>query len=144
MGNSEGRVNHIQIESVIKYEGTPTLFGLEVAGSRMLMTAAQLRSQNEFITQCMEKINRCPSPMPIPRWHAYIDSKIREADIIPSPEDASPAVQDGVVGVYLEDAVRVGVVYQVGAAGIVYDDVAGYQDVGSCGGYHGLGRGWKD
>ena len=78
------------IGSITKLVGDPTLWAIELEGRRVLVTSDQLQSQAKFNKVCMDVISRCPAQVQTNRWLAFIDSKIRDADVIESPKEASP------------------------------------------------------
>lgn len=93
-GGTAGR--SCDLGSITKLVGDPTLWAIELEGRRVLVTSEQLQSQTKFNKVCMDTISRCPAQVQTNRWLAYIDGKIRDADVIESPREASPQ------GIFLE------------------------------------------
>lgn len=83
----------VQIGSVIKYEGDPVLWRIDINGQSVLIDTETLYSQPSFNKLCMERINRVPGQVPTPRWLRRLDDLLRSATTIKSPEDASPKGQ---------------------------------------------------
>ncbi len=89
-GGDEDEGNEVvDISSVTKYEGEPVYWVLEIDGVRIRMDTDTLLSQTAFNKKCADKINRIPGSMPKAKWEKYLDGKIKQADIVPSPVDAS-------------------------------------------------------
>lgn len=79
----------IDVGTITKYSGTPTIWVLEIDGKRLQCDTDTLYSQTALNKLCMEKINRLPGTMPKNKWEKYLDELISKADIIEVPEDAS-------------------------------------------------------
>ena len=90
----------VELENVIKYDGDPVLWGMDIGGKRVLVDTDVLYQQHRFNKLCMEVVNRCPTSMPPARWQRYLDDKIKNCDIVPVPEDASP---EGQFNIYLDN-----------------------------------------
>lgn len=90
VGETENSGRRIEITAITKYVGDPTLWAVEVADKRMMLTTADLFSQTAFNQKCMDILNRLPGTMPKPRWERYLDEQISKADIVVSPPDVSP------------------------------------------------------
>lgn len=93
VGETSASGNRVEITGLIKYDGDPVLWGVDIGGQRVLVDTDTLYSQAKFNRMCMEKISRCPSMLPAARWLRYLDGKVKDADVILAPEDASPAGQ---------------------------------------------------
>ena len=78
-----------EIGGVVKLMGDPVYWMVEIEGVRVKLNTEQLQSQTLFNRACMETINRCPAALPQPKWLALLDSKIKVADVINAPEEAS-------------------------------------------------------
>lgn len=89
-GEVGGSGTSCEIGGVTKIVGEPVYWIVEIDGVRVKCQTAQLYNQNRFNQLAMETVTRCPAAMPMPRWLKYIDDKIKVADIVESPEDASP------------------------------------------------------
>jgi hypothetical protein len=95
------------IDSITKLVGDPVLWAVELGGQRVLVTSEQLQSQRQFNRLCMDVLSRCPAAMPEPRWLAYVDRKLQEADVVESPHDASPrGVFDELLAHYVASDMR--------------------------------------
>ena len=79
----------VEISHITKYEGNPTLWFVEIDGRRLMLTTEALQSQMMFNRACIEQLNRFPTSMPPARWAQFIDEKLKSADVITVPEDAS-------------------------------------------------------
>lgn len=93
VGESIGGGTMVEISHITKYEGEPVLWFIEIDNRRVMLTTEQLQSQMMFNRMCIEKLNRYPVAMPPARWAQFIDEKLKTADIISVPEDASPEGQ---------------------------------------------------
>lgn len=94
VGGGRSGPGEIEITSMTKYEGEPTLWGIELGPEvRVMVDTDTLYSQARFNKLCMDTVSRCPGTMPPGRWFKYLDDKLKEADVVPSPEDASPEGQ---------------------------------------------------
>jgi hypothetical protein len=79
----------IEISSITKYLGTPVLWRVELEGVAVMVETEQLMQQSKFNMLCMERINRIPGTVSRSKWERYLDEKIKSADIVAPPEDAS-------------------------------------------------------
>jgi hypothetical protein len=96
VGAGQEAMNGLELGNLTKYEalpGDPVLWGLEVAGQRMLVTTEELFDVNALNKACMARIQRLPFHLPPARWRRYLDDLLRNADVVPVPEDASPTGQ---------------------------------------------------
>lgn len=89
-GEVAGSGTSCEIGGVTKIVGDPVYWIVEIDGVRVKCQTAQLYNQNRFNQLAMDTVTRCPAAMPMPRWLKYVDDKIKVADIVESPEDASP------------------------------------------------------
>lgn len=99
VGESIGGGTMVEITHITKYEGDPVLWFVEIDGRRLMFLTEELQSQLMFNRICIEKLNRFPVTMPPARWAQFIDEKIRNADIVSTPEDAS---KEGIFWVLVE------------------------------------------
>lgn len=98
-GDVAGGEGNCEIGSVTKLVGEPVLWIVEVEGTRVVCTTDQLYSQHLFNKLCMDTLSRCPGIISNQKWMEYLDSKIRTADIIHSPAEATP---EGIFRGFLE------------------------------------------
>ena len=87
VGETPGYDHAAEIGAITKYEGEPTYWVAEIDGRRLRLTTDELLSQTLFAKKCAEVLTRVPSAMPEPRWRKYLNDKMRNADIVPAPED---------------------------------------------------------
>lgn len=83
----------IEITSITKYPSDPVLWCVEINGRRIETDTQTLYSHAAFARLCMEKLNRCPAPMPAPRWRKKLDDLLASCDEVPPPPDADRNVQ---------------------------------------------------
>lgn len=89
VGESIGGGTMVEISHITKYEGEPVLWFVEVDGRRLMLLTEELQSQTMFNRVCIEKLNRFPVTMPPARWAQFIDEKLKNADVVTIPEEAS-------------------------------------------------------
>lgn len=85
--------NAVEITSITKYPADPVLWCIEIDGKRIETDTATLQSQTAFARLCMEKLNRCPPPMPAAKWRKQLDELLATCDEVPPPPDADRNVQ---------------------------------------------------
>lgn len=88
-----GEDSFLEIMSITKYPSDPVLWCVEVDGRRIETDTATLYSQSAFARLCMEKLNRCPPPMPAAKWRKRLDELLQNCDEVPPPPDADRNVQ---------------------------------------------------
>jgi len=88
--------NSIEIDSITKYETenrSSVRWYVEMQGERIEVTTDQLLEQRKRQRLCVEKLNKCPSIMPQPRWESRINELLTVVEVINDPDDASPRGQ---------------------------------------------------
>ena len=88
--------NSIEIDSITKYETesrSSVRWYVEMQGERIEVTTDQLLEQRKLQRLCVEKLNKCPSIMPQPRWENRINELLTVVEVINDPDDASPRGQ---------------------------------------------------
>ena len=82
-----------EVGHLVKHQGDPVIWFADLDGHRLMLTTEDLLNQNIFKRKVAEAINRVFSTIPQNRWDKYIDSKMRDCDVVEVPEDASPRGQ---------------------------------------------------
>lgn len=90
--SAEGR-GRPEIGHIVKHEGNPVIYFVDIDGQRLMMTIDDLLVQTAFKRKVAQAINRVPTTIPQARWDIYIDEKLRNCDVVEVPEDASPEGQ---------------------------------------------------
>ena len=86
----------MQIDSITKYETenrSSVRWYLEMQGERIEVTTLQLMDQSQLQKICIEKLNKCPSKLPAPKWEQRINELLTTVEIVQDPDDASPQGQ---------------------------------------------------
>lgn len=78
-----------EIDHLVKIVGDPVYWIVEIEGKRVRCDTTKLQNQTLFGKLCMETVNRCPPQLPTPRWLAYLDGKLRSADVVESPVEVT-------------------------------------------------------
>ena len=85
-GGGSGQENPT-IDKVIKIETSPVIWIVEIRGERVELNTSSLLEQRSFQVAVAERLNYVPRT--IKRWAAFVDDKIRAAEIQPAPITAS-------------------------------------------------------
>ena len=96
VGGNGGNGQSIEISSITKYETEnkqSVRWYIEIGGERIEVTTQQLLDQRQLQKLCVEKLNKCPSTMPGPRWEQRINDLLAAVEVIIDPDDASPKGQ---------------------------------------------------
>ena len=86
----------IQIDAITKYETenrSSVRWYIEIQGERIEVTTPQLLDQRQLQKLCVEKLNKCPSTMPAPKWEQRINELLSSVEVVVDPDDASPQGQ---------------------------------------------------
>ena len=78
-----------RISSLSKLDSHPPLWFLDVDGTRVQLTSAQLQSQSRFAMAVMESCHKVPPPMKAPQWTAKLNELLEHLTIIEVPPEAS-------------------------------------------------------
>jgi len=87
VGTSEGGGSPVQIEQIQKYPGDPVMWIVQVNGARMSFSTDDLYSPLNFVKKCADKLTMAPDPMPLQRWIRYINSKVKDSEVMAIPEE---------------------------------------------------------
>ena len=86
----------IEIDAITKYETEnkqSVRWYIEIGGERIEVTTEQLLDQRRLQKICVERLNKCPSTMPAPRWESRVNELLEVVEVIHDPDDASPKGQ---------------------------------------------------
>ena len=86
----------IHIDAITKYETenrSSVRWYIEIQGERIEVTTPQLLDQRQLQKLCVEKLNKCPSTMPAPKWEQRINELLSSVEVVVDPDDASPQGQ---------------------------------------------------
>jgi len=86
----------IEIDAITKYETenrSSVRWYIEMQGERIEVTTPQLLDQRQLQKICVEKLNKCPSTMPGPKWEQRINELLNSVEVVVDPDDASPQGQ---------------------------------------------------
>lgn len=86
----------IEIDAITKYETENKMsvrWYIEIGGERIEVTTEQLLDQKRLQRMCVERLNKCPSTMPAPRWEQRVNELLEVVEVIHDPDDASPKGQ---------------------------------------------------
>ena len=86
----------IEIDAITKYETenrSSVRWYIEMQGERIEVTTPQLLDQRQLQKICVEKLNKCPSTMPAPKWEQRINELLNSVEVVVDPDDASPQGQ---------------------------------------------------
>ena len=86
----------INIDAITKYEienRSSVRWYIEIQGERIEVTTPQLLDQRQLQKLCVEKLNKCPSTMPAPKWEQRINELLSSVEVVVDPDDASPQGQ---------------------------------------------------
>ena len=71
IGGGGGSGQTIEIDAITKYETENKMsvrWYIEIGGERIEVTTEQLLDQRKLQKMCVERLNKCPSTMPAPKW----------------------------------------------------------------------------
>ncbi len=86
----------LEVDAITKYETEnrqSVRWYIEMQGERIEVTTPQLLDQRQLQKLCVEKLNKCPSTMPAPKWEKRINQLLENVEVIVDPDDASPQGQ---------------------------------------------------
>ena len=86
----------LEVDAITKYETEnrqSVRWYIEMQGERIEVTTPQLLDQRQLQKICVEKLNKCPSTMPAPKWEKRINQLLENVEVIVDPDDASPQGQ---------------------------------------------------
>ena len=86
----------LEVDAITKYETEnkqSVRWYIEMQGERIEVTTPQLLDQRQLQKICVEKLNKCPSTMPAPKWEQRINELLKNVEVIVDPDDASPQGQ---------------------------------------------------
>ena len=86
----------LEVDAITKYETEnrqSVRWYIEMQGERIEVTTPQLLDQRQLQKICVEKLNKCPSTMPAPKWEQRINQLLENVEVIVDPDDASPQGQ---------------------------------------------------
>ena len=86
----------LEVDAITKYETEnrqSVRWYIEMQGERIEVTTPQLLDQRQLQKLCVEKLNKCPSTMPAPKWEQRINQLLENVEVIVDPDDASPQGQ---------------------------------------------------
>jgi len=81
--------SELNFGEMIKLETDPPVWIWTINDARIELTAEQLKNQNEFSTAVMNKLNLWPHPMKPMLWRNMINEKMKSAQVVQVPEDAT-------------------------------------------------------